>query len=250
MPKTRAHNDANHQTGDGVPLVEKCCQQIKRMLLVDELVAGQKLRYQDIATKLGVSQTPVIMALTRLENEHLVRSEANRGFFVPELDLEEARELYELRGIIECFLIKQTVAIITNKQLNQLKKLMKEHQGFRGESYTRERLWCDARIHLALASFSEHQVGITFLGQVFDRLFLRYRPDRLSAQRMLESEEQHNQLLEALAARDGNKAAKLLGVHIQKGSQHILEGLRRQAELRKAMAPWGVQSPLPGDHTP
>lgn len=53
-------------------LVEKAYQQIKLMLLNDELVAGQKLRYQDIAKRLEMSQTPVNLALVRLENEGLV----------------------------------------------------------------------------------------------------------------------------------------------------------------------------------
>ncbi len=76
------------------------------MFLLNELVAGQKLRYQDIARRLLMSQTPVIQALSPSGNEGLVASEANKGFYVPELDLEEARQLYDVRLALEVHLVQ------------------------------------------------------------------------------------------------------------------------------------------------
>jgi DNA-binding GntR family transcriptional regulator len=222
----------------GVPLVERAYQQIKRMLLLRELVPEQKLRYQDIAKKINVSQTPVILALTRLENEGLVKSEANKGFYIPELDLAEARELYEMRAVIESFLVERVAGQITDEQLEELAGLMNAHQSFRSESYTRERLWCDARFHIALASFSSHQVGERILRQLFDRLYLRYIPERLSSVRMLESEREHDQVFSALKDRNAPEAASLLRRHIERGQQHILRGLQKEAKSRDVLMPW------------
>ncbi len=223
---------------NSVSLVEKAYQQIKRMMFLNEVVAGQRLRYQDIAQKLEVSQTPVILALTRLENEGLVRSEAHKGFYVPEASLDEVRELYEMRALIEGFLLKRTAQRITREQLDQLKELMAEHESIQNQSYTRERLWCDARLHTILASFSGHQVGEHFLRQVFDRLYLMYRPERLSADRMGESEQEHRAVFKALQARDGDKACELIRGHINRGQKHILDGLEREVQFRNSFAPW------------
>ncbi|RJX32521.1 MAG: GntR family transcriptional regulator [Desulfarculus sp.] len=237
--KREARPASRKESGkNSVSLVEKAYQQIKRMLFLSELVAGQRLRYQDIAQKLAVSQTPVILALTRLENEGLVRSEANKGFYVPQASLDEARELYEMRALIEVFLVQRTARSISQKQLDKLAALQKEHASIQGASYPRERLWCDARLHLTLAGFSDHQVGEIFLRQLFDRLYLMYRPERLALERMQETEREHQALWEALRAHNPEQAAKILRGHIQRGQKHILEGLQREVKYRNSFEPW------------
>jgi DNA-binding GntR family transcriptional regulator len=218
------------------PLAEKAYQQIKRMLLLDEMVAGQKIRYQDLTNKLKVSQTPVILALTRLENEGLVTSEANRGFFVPELDLDEARELYEIRTELEGFLAASAAGRITDEQLAQLRALMDEHRSIRGEVYRRERLWADAKLHLALAAASGHGVGRQFLHQIFDRLYLRYKPERLTPERMQEAEVEHERLFKALQAHDPVASSDLVRKHIERGTYHMLNGLRKEFEMRDSFS--------------
>jgi DNA-binding GntR family transcriptional regulator len=221
-----------------IPRAEAAYRQIKRMLVVDQLVAGQKIRYQDLSKKLQMSQTPVIQALTRLENEVLVKSEANKGFFVPELNLNEARELYELRVIIEEFLVQQTAQRITDSQLIQLSEIMAEHASVIGEIYTRQRLWLDARVHLTMASFSGHEVGHKTLANIFDRLYLRYRPERLSATRMNETKTEHQYLLRALRSRDPIEAAKVLRDHVCRGQKRMLAGLWEDDKFRKSFMPW------------
>ncbi|MCB2192351.1 MAG: GntR family transcriptional regulator [Deltaproteobacteria bacterium] len=220
-------------------LVEKAYQQIKLMLLNDELVAGQKLRYQDIAKRLEMSQTPVNLALVRLENEGLVHWEANKGYSVPELDLEEARELYELRVLLEGFLVAKAAENITDEQLKELRLLLDGHRSVRGEVYCRERLWCDARIHLAIARYSGHKNGSIYLHQLFDRIYLRYRPERLSIERLTEAEQQHEKLFKALQTHDVQGAKEIMTHHIMMGQQRMLKGIRTQVEERSRIQLWG-----------
>lgn len=219
-------------------LVEKACQQIKLMLLNDELVAGQKLRYQDIAKKLDMSQTPVNLALTRLENEGLVRWEANKGYSIPELNLDEARELYELRVLLEGFLAAKAAERITGDDLTELRELLNVHRSVRGEVYCRERLWCDARIHLAIAKYSGHHNGTVYLRQLFDRIYLRYRPERLSIERLTEAEEQHEVLFRALADHDVPAAKDMMRHHIMVGQNRMLLGIQTKVEERSKVKLW------------
>jgi DNA-binding GntR family transcriptional regulator len=220
-------------------LVEKAYQQIKLMLLNDELVAGQKLRYQDIAKRLEMSQTPVNLALVRLENEGLVHWEANKGYSVPELDLEEALELYELRVLLEGFLVEKAAERISDDELSELRLLLDGHRSVRGEVYCRERLWCDARIHLAIARYSGHKNGTVYLRQLFDRIYLRYRPERLSIERLNEAENQHEDLFKALAAHDVQGARQVMTHHVSMGQQRMLKGIRNQVEERSRIKLWG-----------
>lgn len=220
-------------------LVEKAYQQIKLMLLNDELVAGQKLRYQDIAKRLDMSQTPVNSALVRLENEGLVHWEANKGYSVPELDLDEARELYELRVLLEGFLVSEAAQHVTDDNLSELRLLLDGHRSVRGEVYCRERLWCDARIHMAIARYSGHKNGVSYLRQLFDRIYLRYRPERLSIERLAEAERQHEDLFKALAAHNVQDAKEIMTHHIIVGQNRMLKGIQTQVEERSRIKLWG-----------
>lgn len=62
---------------------------------------GDRLVERDICAQLGVSRTVVREVLRHLESEGLVAILANRGPIVAQLDLDEARQIYEIRGALE-----------------------------------------------------------------------------------------------------------------------------------------------------
>ena len=75
-------------------------------LVRDRILSGvvsseHAIRQDALAAELGVSKIPLREALARLEEEGLVRSQANRGFFVRSLSASEAQEVYELRIKLE-----------------------------------------------------------------------------------------------------------------------------------------------------
>jgi DNA-binding GntR family transcriptional regulator len=231
-------------------LSDKAYRQIKNMFLTDQLVSGQKLPYQDLARRLGMSQTPVIMALVRLEYEGLVRSEANKGFFVPAIDLNEARELYEVRILLEVFLIPAVIENLDDQRLAEIQALRDAHRSIRGEVYKRERLLRDAHFHLGLAAVSGNQVVVQILARVFDLLYLRYKPEILSPQRQEEAEVEHQAVFEALQARNEALTARRLREHLVRGKDRILTGLhaeeqQRQGMLQRETAGLALESVLP-----
>ena len=69
-------------------LAQKAFQGIRQMLFYNEIIPGQKIKYQDLADKIGVSITPVIHALKWLEFKNIVSHEPNRGYFVNEVSLK------------------------------------------------------------------------------------------------------------------------------------------------------------------
>src|SRR3989304_7231859 len=70
---------------------------IKELILRYEVKPGQKLTQEMLADRLGVSLTPVREALRMLEKEGYVSPIPNRGFFVTEISLKEAEDLFALR---------------------------------------------------------------------------------------------------------------------------------------------------------
>jgi DNA-binding GntR family transcriptional regulator len=74
---------------------------VRNRILSGAVSTEQAIRQDALAAELGVSKIPLREALARLEEEGLIRSQANRGFFVAPLSTSEAKEVYELRVKLE-----------------------------------------------------------------------------------------------------------------------------------------------------
>lgn len=82
-------------------LPDQLVELVRDRILAGSVPVDRAIRQDALATELGVSKIPLREALTRLEQEGLVRSQANRGFFVRSLSAAEAEEVYELRLKLE-----------------------------------------------------------------------------------------------------------------------------------------------------
>lgn len=74
---------------------------LRLAMVAGELRPGDRVRQEEIADRLGTSIAPVREALATLEQEGQVRYQPRRGYTVAELSLEDLREIYELRQLLE-----------------------------------------------------------------------------------------------------------------------------------------------------
>ena len=74
---------------------------LRAAILERKIPPGQKLVVRVLAEELGLSPTPVKEALSALEREGLVVAVPHRGYFVLEPSLEDIREIYSLREVLE-----------------------------------------------------------------------------------------------------------------------------------------------------
>lgn len=81
--------------------VEKVMLQLRRMILEGEFAPGTKIAEIPLAQRLGVSRTPVRLALGILEQDGLLVSSPRRGFTVREITVEEIVDAFDVRGALE-----------------------------------------------------------------------------------------------------------------------------------------------------
>ena len=74
------------------------CEAIEEMIISGELEAGDRINESALAGRLGVSRGPIREACRSLEQAGLLVSATNHGMYVREMTLDEARDLYEVRG--------------------------------------------------------------------------------------------------------------------------------------------------------
>jgi len=208
--------------------------QIKQLILCNEIMPGQKLHHQQLSERLGVSRTPVREALTRLVQEGYVSFLPNRGFTCKEIRLQEAEELYELRESLEAFAVEKAVEKLTDQALAELRQRLDLYGHDVQNRFTRERLVYDQDVHLHIAHIAGNETLKNTLSHVFERIVLKRRTDGIyDPARGLAAHQEHIDLLEAMARRDGKAAVAIVRNHIQAGKKNVIADLQQRQAIRE-----------------
>jgi len=208
--------------------------QIKQLILCNEIMPGQKLHHQQLSERLGVSRTPVREALTRLVQEGYVSFLPNRGFTCKEIRLQEAEELYELRESLEAFAVEKAVEKLTDSSLEELRQRMELYGLDVQNRFTRERLVYDQDVHLQIAQIAGNETLKNTLSHVFERIVLKRRTDGIyDPARGLTAHQEHAELLDAMVRRDAQAAVAIVRGHIQAGKKNVIADLRQRQAIRE-----------------
>ena len=140
--------------------------QIKAAVLDCVLAPGAPLVETRLAEELGVSRTPVRRAIARLEQEGFVSADAGKGYKVAEIVLRDLEEIYHLREILECHLIRETAGQFTEDDLREIESaLQAADQELELEDYPAF-LVTNRAFHHAF----DRKYGNQHISQVLDRL--------------------------------------------------------------------------------
>ena len=192
---------------------QRIARAITTAIVERRLMPGTKLSEQQIADIFKVSRTIVRQALIQLGRDRLVTLEPARGAFVAQPSVEEARQVFEVRGMVETAMVKTLCAQITDAQVAQLRQhLAAEREAVARTDVTgRTRLLAD--FHVLLARMMGNEVLANLLSDLLSRcslISLMYQ----SSHSAEHSQAEHVAIVEALAQRDARAAAKLMTAHL------------------------------------
>lgn len=177
---------------------------------------GTPLKANSIAQRLGVSITPVREALRRLEKDRLISYESHHGATVIDLGDDALREFYDVRAVVEGLGAKLAAERITAEQLDELRRIhrsMVEDAEQGGHELLGEQ---SRRFHLLITDIG----GPAFLGRQARAIRNSY-PVPANASLWLEPErarghlDAHRRIIDALAARDGATAERIMIEHVR-----------------------------------
>ncbi len=209
---------------DHIPKDIQAQEAIKKLMFARRLVPGQKIVYRDLEESLGMSKTPITNALVRLEQEGLVVSRPNRGYFVKELAREEIRQLYEMRIKLEEVAIDLAIANQRDGDLRRWRVLLDRYNRHQDMTYDYDRFQMDVDLHAHLAEMGRNLFLTKALNQFFlstwailQTGYLARLIDRFSTE--------HELLFEAVRDRQGAKAKKITRVHHLAAMEMALQGV-------------------------
>jgi DNA-binding GntR family transcriptional regulator len=208
-------------------LSEQLVDVVRNRILSGMVNDDQPIRQDALAAELGVSKIPLREALTRLEQEGLLRSQANRGYFVRPMTAEEAQEVYELRLRLEPDTMALAAVRATDQERAQAQAVfdalyeVTHEQGEGVGAFNRA-------LHRALYAPSGRTVTVNILDrlQVLSERYVRKHLEPLG--RDERANEEHREMLQIWLARDADGMRALAQAHTIK----TLEDLRQQLPQR------------------
>ena len=209
-------------------LHEQAAAKLRTLIVRGDLSPGEPLLEVDISKALGISRTPLREAFKQLAAEGLVELRLNRGAVVAALRREELAELFEAVSGIERCAAELAAIRMTTADAERLEALQDRIEGHHDRGELRDYFEVNQQIHSAIVGFARNSV----LKASHDALLARAERARffaLSAHgRWDESVREHRQILAALKARDAERAGQLLGHHVRRTGEAVVETLERQ----------------------
>ncbi|MCB2227741.1 MAG: GntR family transcriptional regulator [Desulfarculaceae bacterium] len=196
---------------------------IKQLLFARKLSPGQKIIYSDLAKQLGMSKTPIINALNKLENEGLVIYHVNRGYFVRQLTIEEVVQMYDLRDKLEAIAIDYAVSNGDEEGLAQLEQAHQDYLDYANIVYDGKRFQLDIGFHLAIAKMGKNDFLTDMLVNFYETAWVGLQVAYLTPQ-IPGFRDFHQDLYDAIKAKDARKAKKIAKEHWQTALNCILQG--------------------------
>jgi len=199
------------------------------------LMPGTKLSEQKIADIFHVSRTLVRQALNQLSRDRLVTLEPARGAFVATPSVAEARQVFQVRAMLECAMVRSLCAQITDRQIAELRAHLRDEAAAvaRTDVTGRTRLLAD--FHALLARLGGNEVLAELLADLLSRsslIALMYQSSHSAAH----SQQEHERIVDALEQRDPDTAATLMEHHLA-AVEHDLHLDPQTADLSAALLP-------------
>ncbi|BEQ14797.1 GntR family transcriptional regulator [Desulfoferula mesophila] len=211
--------------------IENAYTLIKHLIYYNLLAPGQKIIYGDISRRLNTSTTPVMQALNRLEASGFVTYVPNQGYFVGEITMDETLELFEAREAMETCLIPRIIEKITRHDIEQIKQVFRQYGGDAVGGLNRKLIMVDAKFHLRLAKYADNRVIFNILQDVFEKLYLKYRPEYLNPMEVREVTSERRRILGALGRGDAQTVVETNHKHIAASLERITSALRQREEI-------------------
>jgi DNA-binding GntR family transcriptional regulator len=212
--------------------------EVRRAILTGAMPPGSRIKPTELAAQLGVSRMPIRQALSLLEREGLVKTDRWRGTIVTRLDAALILNVYHFREILE----RAVAATLAQKPFDsaRVRSVIAEGRQVASTGDITQMLDLDLRFHTTLYD----AFGNSVLSDVMVGLWGHVRRVMHAAVVVVgyrsEIWDEHEAIVDAIDARDAERASALAGDHIANASRVALRNL--EALNSTGPHPFGVGS--------
>ena len=195
------------------------------MIKVGELKGGDRINESALAMKLGISRGPIREACRTFEQTGVLRSELNRGFFVREISMKEALDIYDLRALLGDMVGRLAAGSVTAAQLDELEGLVERMEVAADAEDVSAFYPLNVEFHTRLTACADNHKLNQLWPSLESELHLFRRRSFVLPGSLRASNYDHRAIVAALRAGDAAGAGRLLEEHILTGKARLLRAI-------------------------
>lgn len=215
--------NVNNEVTDKYSLRGRVFHKLREDILSGKYEEHEELKEVAIGEELGVSRTPVREAFRQLELEGLIQIIPNKGAYVTGITEKDVKDIYMIRSMLEGLCARLACEHITKEQLEELEENVYLAKFHADKGHLEQLAQLDNRFHEVLyeacdSKMLEHQL------KDFHQYVWRVRKKTLSsANRGPKSNEEHEEILEAIKAGDAGLAEQLANKHMINAYENMVK---------------------------
>ena len=190
---------------------------IEDMIISGELTSGQRVNESNLAARLDVSRGPIREACRSLEQAGLLVSAVNHGVYVREMTMEEARDLYEVRGALASLAGRLIVQRASVEELAGLSELVEQMDAAAEQEDIQSYYKLNLGFHNALVAAAHNPALEQSYRWIIKQLHLYRRRGLVQSGSLKVSNSEHKQILKSILARDEQAAEAAMSLHVRGG---------------------------------
>ncbi|MFF2449671.1 GntR family transcriptional regulator [Neobacillus sp. NPDC058068] len=198
-------------------------KEIKKGIIQHKVEPGSMLYERSLSDSLGISRTPLKLALQQLEVEGWIQSVPRKGILVKTINRHDVDEVFQLRKANEVLVIELLIPLLDNETIYQIEKMDKQLSDFKEDPI--KFVYYDTSFHLFLAELSQNNRLYQLIENLIDH-FNWYGFAALKTGLSLDKPyDEHKLIIEGLKARNLRQTTDAVLSHLDNTYSTIIANL-------------------------
>ena len=214
--------DVKQEVSDKYSLRGRVFHKIRDDILSGKYKEHEELKEVAIGEELGVSRTPVREAFRQLELEGLIQIIPNKGAYVTGITVNDVKDIYMIRSRLEGLCARWATEKITDGQMEEMEENVYLAEFHAQKGHMDQMAELDNRFHEIMYEACDSKM-LEHLLKDYHNYVLRVRRKTLSTNRGTESNNEHRMIMEAIKAKDADKAEELAHAHMINAFENMVK---------------------------
>lgn len=211
-----------------LPLRDVVFQTLRTAILKGDLKPGERLMELQLASKLGVSRTPIREAIRMLEQEGLARTIPRKGAEVAGMTEKDMEDVLQIRCVLEELAARLSCENITDDEMRELKIAMVAFEEKTREGNVVELAKADVTFHDIIYRAADNPKLLVLLNNLREQMY-RYRTEYMKDDRIHPVLiREHKEMVKALENRDQELVAREVRQHLKNQEEVMKKIIRDQ----------------------
>jgi DNA-binding GntR family transcriptional regulator len=205
----------------------KVYSQLKENILSGEIAAGAHLLEAQIAKQMGISRAPIREAFLQLEADGLVEVRANQGTFVRDLSIDDVREIYTARCLIEGYAASLAAKRATPEDIERLRQSLSDVLDTAKKGDYQATVVADFNMHRTIWQISGHKIIFEILQRLENQIRMFMALQAPLYEHLYDSVKDHKEIFEYISRGDSEAAKSSTEAHILEAGKLTVAQLKQ-----------------------